>query len=159
MTDMQLALPFLIVAALGAGCRPNVDKVPNGSFQDAASASQLGNGSAAREEAVRAVEDYAYISKDEFVAKMNRDMGGLHDDLNVLAAKAESAGDAARVDAVTKLAAAREQWAKTKLRLDQVANATAATWTDTRQSFKEAFVGLNDAVDTARHWFSEKIAP
>jgi hypothetical protein len=154
MTDLQLAFRLFVIAAIAAGCRPTADRPPNSFSQDAASANQLG-----AEETARAVEGYAYTSKDEFVARMNRDMDGLHDDLNVLAAKAERAGGAARADAVTKLAAAREQWAKTKQRLDEVSNANAETWNDTSRAFKDAFAGLNGAIDTARHWFSEKTAP
>jgi hypothetical protein len=90
---------------------------------------------------------------------MNKDMGVLQDDINLLAAKVDGVGDAAKADAKAKLAAARDKWAKTKQQLDQVENATESTWNDVKRGFKESYAGLKDSVDTTRQWLSDKLAP
>jgi hypothetical protein len=159
MTDLKWAFPFLFATVLAVGCKSTADKPTGETSQDSAAALQLGKAKAATVEAAQAMEDYAYTRKGEFVAKMNKDMGVLQDDLNLLAAKADGAGDAAKAEAKAKLAAAREKWAKTKQQLDQVENATDSTWNDVRRGFKESYAGLKDSVDTTRQWLSDKLAP
>ena len=158
MTDLRLALPFLIATALAVGCKSPADKPPGETSQDSAAALQLGKAKAATIEAAQAVEDYTYTRKAEFVAKMNKDMGVLQDDLNLLAAKVDGVGNVAKADAKAKLAAAREKWAKTKQQQDQVENATESTWNDVKRGFKESYAGLKDSVDTTRQWLSDKLA-
>lgn len=159
MTDLKLAIPLFIAAAAIAGCKSTTDKPTNETAQDSAAALQLGKAKAATAEAAQAMEDYTYARKAEFVARMNKDLGVLQDDLNLLAARAESAGGAAKADAKAQLAAAREKWAKTKQQLDQTENATESTWNDVKRGFNESYAGLKDSVDTTRRWLSEKIAP
>jgi hypothetical protein len=163
MKDPKLAISFCIffasAAALAAGCKATADKPSSGTPQDSGSAFQLGKAKAATIEATQAMEDYAYARKAEFVVKMNKDLDVLQDDVNLLAAKADSTGGAAKADAKAKLVAVREKWAKTKQQLDQADNATESTWSDVKSGFKESYAGLKDSVDTTRQWLSEKIAP
>ncbi|MGD0836750.1 MAG: hypothetical protein ABSB49_08930 [Polyangia bacterium] len=159
MRDLKWAAPFFFATVLAVGCKSPTDKPPSETSQDSAAVLQLGKAKASTIEAAQAMEDYAYTRRAEFVAKMNKDMGGLQDDLNLLAAKADGAGDAAKAEAKARLAAARAKWAKTKQRLDQVENATESTWNDMRRGFKESYAGLKDSVDTTRQWFSDKLAP
>jgi hypothetical protein len=167
MTDSKLTSSLCIfffvsssaAAALVVGCKATADKPSSGTPQDSASAFQLGKAKAAMVEATQAMEDYAYARKAEFVAKMNKDLGVLQDDVNLLAAKADSAGGAAKADAKARLVAVREKWAKTKQQIDQAENATESTWNDVKSSVKESYAGLKDSVDTTRQWLSEKIAP
>jgi hypothetical protein len=163
MTDSKLAISFCIyfsfVAVLAVGCKSTADKPSNGTPQDSASAFQLGKAKAATAEATQAMEDYAYARKAEFVAKMNKDLGVLQDEVNLLAAKADGARGAAKADAKDQLAAVHAKWTKTKQQLDQAENATESTWDDVKNGFKESYAGLKDSVVTTRQWLSDKIAP
>jgi ABC-type transporter Mla subunit MlaD len=163
MTDSKLALSFCIyfsfAAALAVGCKATADKPSSGAPQDSASAFQLGKAKAASLEATQAMGDYAYARKAEFVADMNKELGEVQDNLNLLAAKADRASGAAKADAKDQLAAVRAKWTKTKQQLDQAENATESTWNDVKSGFKESYAGLKDSVDTTRQWLSEKIAP
>ncbi len=161
MTDSKLGIPFLILsaAALAVGCKSTADRQANGAQQDSAAALQLGKAKAATIEAAQAMEDYAYARKSEFVAKMNKNLGVLQDDLNLLAAKVDDSGGAAKADAKAKLAVVREKWTKTKQQLDQAENATESTWNGVKSGVGESYAALKDSVDTTRQWLSEKIAP
>ena len=166
MTDSKLAGSFCIyffvfsaAAALAVDCKSTADQPTAGTPQDSAAAFQLGKAKAATVEAAQAMEDYAYARKTEFVAKMNKDLGVLQDEVNLLAAKADGASGAAKADAKDQLAAVRAKWSKTKQQLDQAQNATESTWNDVKNGFKESYAGLKDSVDTTRKWLSEKIAP
>ena len=161
MTNSKLGIPFLIFSAatLAVGCKSTADRQANGTQQDSAAALQLGKAKAATIEAAQAMEDYAYARKSEFVAKMKSEMAATQEELDRLAAKADAAGGAAKIDAKTKLAVVREKWTKTKRQLDQAENATESTWNDVKSGFNESYAALKDSVDTTRQWLSEKIAP
>jgi hypothetical protein len=161
MTDSKLGIPFFIFAAaiLTVGCKSTVDKPTNGTQQDSAAALQLGKAKAATAEAAQAMEDYAYARKAEFVAKMNKNLGVLQDDLNLLAARVDDSGGAVKADAKAKLEVVREKWTKTRQQLDQAENATESTWNDVKGGVGESYAALKDSVDTTRQWLSDKIAP
>ncbi len=161
MTNSKLAFPLFIFSAgvLAVGCKSTADRPTNGTQQDSAAALQLGKAKAATAEAAQAMEDYAYARRSEFVAKMNKDLGELQDDLNLLAAKVDDSGGAAKAEAKAKLEVVREKWTKTKQQLDQAQNATESTWNDVKSGFNESYVALKDSVETTRQWLSEKIAP
>jgi ElaB/YqjD/DUF883 family membrane-anchored ribosome-binding protein len=90
---------------------------------------------------------------------MNKEMVAIQEELDRLAAKADSAAGATKDEAKTKLEAARERFAQTKKQLDQAENATESTWGDVKSGFKESYAGLKDSIGITRRWLSDKIAP
>ena len=161
MKNSTLAISVFIFSAatLAVGCKSTADRPTNGTQQDSAAALQLGKAKAATVEAAQAMADYTYARKAEFVAKMNKNLGVLQDDLNLLAAKVDDSGGAVKADAKAKLEVVREKWAKTKQQLDQAENATESTWNDVKSGFGESYAALKDSFDTTRQWLSQKIAP
>ena len=159
MRSAKLSIPFFIVAALGSGCKSTTEKSTNEIQQNSAAAFQLTKAKAATLEAAQAMEDYAYVRKAEFVAKMNAELVATQEELDRLGAKVSSAAGAAKADATTELAAARVKLAQTKQQLNQAENATESSWNDVKRGFKESYSGLKDSIVLTRQWLSDKVAP
>jgi Skp family chaperone for outer membrane proteins len=159
MRHSKLVIPFLLAAALPAGCKATAEKSPAATKQDETAALQLGKAKSATKEAAQAMEDYAYARKAEFVANMNKELVAIQEELDRLAAKIDSAGDAAKADAKTKIETMREQWSKTNKLLDQTESATESTWDKVKGDYKQSYAGLKDSIETTRQWLSDKIAP
>jgi len=160
-TNSKLTLLLFITAATAsvAGCKSTADNPTNERQPDSAAAFQLAKAKAATAEAAVAMDDYAYARKAEFIAQMNKDLGALQDDLNLLGAKVERSSGAVKADAKAKLAVVREKWVKTRQQLDQAENATDSTWNDVKSGFKGSYADLKDSISATRLWLSEKIAP
>ncbi|HEY5281858.1 MAG TPA: hypothetical protein VIM14_03620 [Polyangia bacterium] len=161
MTSSKLALLLFVtaIAASAAGCKSTADNPTNDRQPDSAAAFQLAKAKAATAEAAVAMDDYAYARKAEFVATMNKELGILQDDLNLLGTKVENSSGAVKADAKAKLEVVREKWVKTRQQLNQAENATDSTWNDVKSGFKGSYADLKDSIAATRQWLSEKIAP
>jgi len=159
MKHSPLIFPFLLAATLAPGCKPTTEKSANETQIDSAAAIQLARAKAATVEATQAMEDYTYVRKAEFVAKMRTELVATQEELDRLGSKVASSAGAVKAEATTKLEATRVKLAHTKQQLDQAENATESTWNDVKKSFKESYAGLKDAVVLTRQWLSDKVAP
>ena len=158
MRNAKLSIPFFIVATLAPGCKSTAEKSTHETSQDSAAA-QLGRAKAATLEAAQAMEDYAYVRKAEFVARMKSEMVTTQEDLDRLGDKVASSAGAVKAEATTKLETARVKLAQTKQQLNQAENATESSWNDMKRGFKESYTGLKDSILLTRQWLSDKIAP
>jgi capsule polysaccharide export protein KpsE/RkpR len=153
-------LVFTLVLAAGFGGRSLAAGTKSTEAKPVESAATKGEKAKAdAKQTARAIEDYAYAQKAEFVADMKKELATIQADLDRLAAKVEKSGGTARTDAKAKLDAGRTDWARAKKQLDRAESATDATWNDVRASFKAAYSDLKLDVDGARQWLSDKIAP
>jgi predicted nucleic acid-binding Zn-ribbon protein len=159
MTNSKLTLLLFVIAASVAGCKSTADNPTKDRQPDSAAAFQLAKAKAATAEAAVAMDDYAYARKAEFVATMNKELGILQDDLNLLGTKVENSSGAVKADAKAKLEVVREKWVKTRQQLNQAENATDSTWNDVKSGFKGSYADLKDSIAATRQWLSEKIAP
>jgi hypothetical protein len=153
------AFLFLLAAALAAGCKSTPENSATRARQDEIVALRLNNAKAETKEAAQAIEDYAYARKAEFVARMKEELVAIQEELDRLAAKADSSAGAVKAEAQTRLEAAREKFAQTKKSLEEEENATDSTWDDVKIGFLESYAGLKGSVETARQWLGAKIAP
>jgi hypothetical protein len=159
MRHLLIVVPFFIVAALVPSCQSTTAKSAAETKRQEAAALQLGKAKAATAEAAKAMEDYAYTQKTEFVAEMNKGLVATQEELDRIAGKVENATGAAKADAKAQLQAARDKWSQTKQQLNQVQNATESTWNDMKTKFKDSYTVLKSSVDETRQWLSDKIAP
>jgi hypothetical protein len=152
-------VPFLLAAALAMGCKATPERPTNDVKPDDTAATQLVRAKVETQEAAQAMVDYAYARKTEFVAKMNRELIILQEDLDRLGAKVESSAGTAKADAKARLETVREKYAKTKTLLAQTESATESTWNGAAGGFRQSYVALRNSVDETRQWLSDKIAP
>ena len=107
----------------------------------------------------QAWQDYSYAQRAQFVDKTKRDLDGIHDELERLAAKVEKLDGAAKADAKTKLAVVQDKWTQAKKQLGRAESATESGWDEMQGGFKKAYHELKESFDTMRQWLSDKIAP
>jgi len=145
-----LLITTLFIAAFAVGCnREETASQQLGELQDKTA-------TAARD---LKEQDYTYAQKSEFTAKMQGQLAQINKDLDLLAAKIEKSGDAAKAEAKPKLQALREQADKLDKQLGEAKHATETTWDSVKAGSKKAYAELKDGFDQARQWVSDKIAP
>lgn len=153
MNYKTLALSFLvIIAALAimAGCdKPATtsEKIEKLQTETRAVAQDLNE------------PDYTFAQKSEFTEKLKGQLAEINRELDLLAAKIETASDTAKAEAQPKLQALRDQAAKLGTQIDETKNATESTWDTVKANSKKAYGELKVSFTKARQWVSEKIAP
>ena len=150
-----LTITFLSVVAFAVACKPAEEKatVPVNI--------QVAEDKAKKEtkEAERAIKDYAFAQRAEFVEKMQIESAEINRELDRLSAKIGSASDAAKAEAKPKLQALREKVAQLNKQLDEAKGATESTWDSIKAASKKSYDELKDSFHQSRQWLSEKIAP
>jgi soluble cytochrome b562 len=112
-----------------------------------------------REEAVKATQEYAYVQKADFIFQMHRELSVLQNELDRLSAKVEESTGTAKAEAKARLEAVRAKWATARTKLDQAEQASTSAWNDMKQNFNQSYDELNESLDEARRWLSDKIEP
>jgi ferredoxin-NADP reductase len=159
MRDTISVILFLLVAALAACCTSVDAKSAAGSKQSKTAALQLDQAKTEAKEAARAIQDYAYAQKAEFVDKMKKELLEIEVETNRLAFEVDRSSSTAKADAKAELDAVREKWARAKKQLDQAESATESTWKQVKGGFKKSHDDLKDSFDKTRQWLSDKIEP
>jgi exonuclease VII large subunit len=150
---------LIFAAASASGCLFTQDKEAAVEEELGLAATRLDRVKSESKEAVQATRDYANQERIEFVDKMKRDLHEMDKELQRLVAKVDSAKGQAKADAKVKFADAREKWAQAKQGLEKAESAGDDNWEEVKASSEKAYVDLEDAVDQARTWLSEKIEP
>jgi cytochrome c556 len=148
MNNKRLFITLLCAAAFAVGCN-----------REQTTSQQLDKVQAETRQAAQDMKDYTYAQKSAFVEIMQTQLAALNRDLDQLAAKVESSGDAVKTEAKPKLQALRDQTVQLNKHLDEVRNATESTWDSVKNGFKKAYESSKDGFQQARLWASEKIAP
>jgi paraquat-inducible protein B len=149
----------LILTLLSVGC-PTATEEPTGGAKPAeTAASKLEDAKRESAEAGRAVRDYAYAERAEFIAEMNKELATIEAEMDRLTAKVESSEGEVKADAKLKLDGVRQKWAEAKKRLDDVEKATADDWDEVKRDVERSHGELKKAFDDTRQWLSEEIAP
>jgi len=159
MRHTNLVITTLLVAGIAVGCASTDATSGGGPSPSGTAAAQLERAKAGAKEATQAMEDYAYTQKAEFVDRMKKDLAGIQEEMDRLAAKVDDSSEAAKADAKARLAAVREKWAEAKKQLDLAESATESTWDDVQAGVKESYRELKDSFDSTRQWVSDQIAP
>jgi hypothetical protein len=159
---MKHTTPFValfFVTALVVDCS-SADKTTSAEPKDGNNAAvQLENVKTANRKAARAMRDYAYAERAEFVREMKEELSQIERELDRLSTKIDSSSDAAKADAKMKLAAVREKWVQARNQLDRAESATGSTWNDVRGGFEKSYSDLKDTFADSRQWLSDKIEP
>jgi ElaB/YqjD/DUF883 family membrane-anchored ribosome-binding protein len=148
MRNYPLAIAFLSVAALAAGCK-----------KEQTTSQQLDEVKAEAKSAAQDMKGYTFAQKNEFVSKMQGQLDALKKDLEQLSARIESSSDAVKADAKPKLQALRDQATQMNKQLDNARNATESTWDSVKAASQKAFDSLKDGFQQSRQRLSDKIAP
>lgn len=97
--------------------------------------------------------------KNEFIAKMKSELTELNIQIEKLAEKVETAGNAAKADAKSKLKSLRSQADKLNKQLEESNNIDESNWDDFKSLFEKSYSEMKDVLKQSRQWLSEKIAP
>ena len=148
-------MSFLFVAGLTAGCASTDATAGGGPIPSGNAAVQLEKAKTETKGAAVAVQDYAFAQKAEFVEKMKKDLVGVQEEVDRLAAKVDKSDDSAKADAKSRLEVVRAKWLQAKKQLDAAESATESTWDDMKASVQTSYGELKDSFDTTRQWLSE----
>jgi hypothetical protein len=169
MRHAILVITFLLAAALAAGCtndanaamstKPTGAKATVAPAAGQASAVQLAEAKAETKEAARAVNEYAFAKKVEFVANMKNELTAIQAELDKLALKIDRADGAVKGDANAKLESLRAKWADTKMRLNLAETASEDGWNGVAVGFRKSHDDLVASFERTRQWLSDKIEP
>jgi predicted nucleic acid-binding protein len=159
MRHTNLVLTTLLAAGIAVGCASTDATSGGGPSPRGSAAAQVEKAKTETKKAAQAMEHYVYAQKAEFVDLMKKDLAGIQEELDRLAAKVDGSSGAAKADAQTKLQALREKWFQTKQQLEQAESATESTWDDVMASFKTSYGELKASFDSTRQWLSDEIAP
>jgi len=152
MKNLLLAVTFVAVTAFAAGCKPAEDT-------STTTAQQLDKAKTESKADAKALKDYAFAQKAEFVADMQGQLDALNKDLDQLSAKIDKSSDAVKADAKPKLQALRDESAKMNKQLDEARNATESTWDSVKDGSRKTWDAMKNDFQKARQWASDKIAP
>jgi cytochrome c553 len=144
----------LCAAAFLIGCKP----ADNPSANDQTAPPQIDQVRKETREALKAANDYAYAQRKEFAAKMNAELEGLKEEMNQLAAHVEKSNAATKDEAAPRMKSLQERSDTLREKLDELKNATEATWEDVKAGVSKGADELKESVTQARHWLSEKLA-
>jgi hypothetical protein len=108
---------------------------------------------------VQAMQDYNFARKAEFVAKTQKELDELHVEMDRLSAQVDRSKAEAKADAKVRLDTVRENWAKTKDKLEQAKDATEGAWNDVKFGFEKSRSDLKESIDNMRQWLSDKVEP
>ena len=111
------------------------------------------------QEAVASIKDYTYAQRDEYAAQIHAKLDQIKLDLDALGTKVDQSTFAATEDAKAKIQAMRDQLAKANQKLDGMATTTESGWEDFKAGVKQASDDTKTALDQARQWLADKIAP
>ena len=159
MRHTTIVIAFLGVAALAAGCGSTEEKPAVAPKPSAPAAAHLEKAKTETKEAARAMQDYAYAQKAEFIDQMKKELVEIQAEIGLLSDKVDQSSGAAKAEAENALGAVRAKSAEVKARLDKAEGATEATWNDAKGELQKSYGDLKDSVDKTRQWLSDKIAP
>ena len=157
MKHTRLVITVFSVAAFAVtvGCKQESNVQSSGNEPTNASA-QLDRMKQETKEAAEATKDYAYAQKAEYSAKIRAEVAALNNEIDQLSAKVESSSASTKDEAKAKLQEVRDKLARVGENVD---SATESTWEEVKAGAKKGYAEAKDAVEKARQWISEKIAP
>ena len=159
MLIRRLPLPLLCLALVAAGCTPTATPVVPAPSTSTSNAQRLDEIKQDTKAVDQDLQDYTYVQKAEFTARMQAQLDDIGKDLEQLSVKIEAGPEGAKVESRKKIQELREDLAKQHAQLDKVKGADASTWNDIKNSTRKGYSDLKDGVKSARQWLSDKIAP
>lgn len=153
------AMMLGLAVALLLSCSPSGDKPAASAAAQQTAADKLDIAKQQQQEADRAMEDYTYAQKAEFVALMKKELAMVQSELDRLGAEVERSSGEKKVEAKKQLAAVRTQWTEAQKRLDEAEKASESTWKDLKHLFDVSYDEVKASYEKTRQWLSDKIAP
>jgi hypothetical protein len=149
----------LILTLLSVGCPTAKEEPAAGTKPAEGAASKLEDAKRESAEAGKAIRDYAYAERAEFIAEMKKELATIEAEMDRLSAKVESSEGEVKADAKVKLEGVRQKWAEAKKRLDDAEKASEDDWDEVKRDVERSHGELKKAFDDTRQWLSDEIAP
>jgi len=105
---------------------------------------------------MQSATDYTYSQKDAFVAKSQEELDALDQNIKQLSDKVAGASTATKADGQAKLQNLRDKRAVLDKKLDEVKNATEATWNDVKKGFENSYDDLKNSLKQTWQSMSDK---
>lgn len=153
------AMTLGLAVALLLGCSPSGDKPAATASPSQTAEASLEVAKQEQKEADRAMEDYTYARKAEFVALMKKELAMVQAELDRLGEKVERTTGTEKAEAKKQLDAVRKQWTEAQQRLDTAENASESTWNDLKHLFDVSYDKVKTSFEKTRQWLSDKIEP
>lgn len=157
MKPTMWVLSFFLVASLAGGCTPTDETSTMGSKEVKTGDAQLKSAESRTKDAARAIQDYAYEQKAEFLVKMNMELSEIEKELDRLDARVNASSGAANAEAKAELEAVRTRWAQAKRQLALAESADDSTWDSVKDGFRKSYGELKDSFEKTRQWVSDKL--
>jgi capsule polysaccharide export protein KpsE/RkpR len=150
----------LLAAALAAGCTEEANAAITPPTPVAiAAAARLDDVKAETKEAARAIDEYVFAKKVEFVSNMKNELTAIQVKMDQLALETDRTSGEIKDDAKARLETLRAKWSDTKARLELAERANESDWEDMKAGFRQSQADLAASFDTMRQWLSDKIEP
>jgi len=158
----ELGIAFLLVVALVVGIVASNETpatAANHSFAAASYRVAAVPGGNAAPAMRKGTPDYPFAQKSEFIDDMEKELGVIHDELDLAGDKVDRIGGEAKADAKVRLQAVREKWAQTEKKLNQAENATDTTWRGVKGDVEKSVDDTRDSFEKTRQWVNDTIKP
>jgi chromosome segregation ATPase len=103
-------------------------------------------------------KEHDYSRKSEFLLEKETQLAAINRDLDALSTRM-AALSATSPEAKSKLQSLREQAATLSKQIDEAKTASESTWDNVKTGSVKAYEGLQQSLEQARQWASDKLAP
>lgn len=147
----------LLLAVLGAGCKPTENDPYSPATNTAAPAAPETRTNAGASES--SLTNYTYAQKDQFVEQMRGEIADLKKEADQLGERIERSSGGAKEEAKVRLGELRGKVAELEKKLEGAESASADTWEEMKAGFNRSYEEMKKMFNEGRQWLSEKIAP
>lgn len=113
----------------------------------------------AKEKQAKALSDYTYAQKKQFVSAMKKELSDIQAEIDQLSEKVAKSKSSAKQNAQKKIDSLREELELTKVKIEEAQNTTESGWEDVKNGFAQANNNLKKSFENTRQWLSDKIEP
>jgi predicted nucleic acid-binding Zn-ribbon protein len=145
------ALFVLSIIAFAAGCTPATEKSAQADMNST-------NIALAGHQVAEVKKEHDYSRKSEFLLEKETQLAAINRDLDALSTRM-AALSATSPEAKSKLQSLREQAATLSKQIDEAKTASESTWDNVKTGSVKAYEGLQQSLEQARQWASDKLAP
>jgi len=107
--------------------------------------------------AAKNLKDYTFAEKDAFTEAMKNNLAEMNKHIDILDARVNKAGVAAKSELQPKLDALRMKSDQLGKQINTIPTATESTWESVKTDTKDSFRKLKIALGHDREWISKKI--
>ncbi len=159
MKKTSMFMAIFLMSGFSQVCAAKEDKPATAKEQSKKTEALKEKAETKKKDADKAMEDYTYAQKKDFVEKMKKELAATQKEMDQLTAKIEKSRTETKAEAKIKLDAMQKKLAEAKKDLTKAENADESAWHDMKNGFKKTFSDLQDSYNKTRQWLSDKIEP